>query len=160
MTAENRLLLGDVKEGADLPVLEKDVTARTVVFGAVASRDWLPQHYDPKFANQKHGVQDIFMNTPNLAAWFERYLTDWTGPKGRIGRIKFRLEDSVFPGDRMHFEGRVTGVESMGNGNGWVDVAISLTAGEQSCVSCEARIAVPEAADANPWALDGAEWRP
>ena len=160
MNDVNKLLLGDVKEGTALPVLEKDVQPVTVVLGAMASRDWRPQHHDYKFAVHNNGVQDIFMNTPNLAAWFERYITDWTGPKGRLGRIRFRMKDSVFPGDRMRFAGEVTGVESMGNGNGWVDVSIRLTAGEKDCVGCEARIAVPATPEANPWSLAGNDWKP
>lgn len=158
MAAE--LLSKDVSVGQEVPVLEKDVKPVTVVLGAMASRDWRPQHHDYKFATENNGVQDIFMNTPNLAAWFERYLTDWTGPKGRLGRIKFRMKDSVFPGDTMHFEGKVTNVESAAAGVSWVDVAIELSAGEKSCVGCEARIAVPDTADANPWKLKGDDWKP
>lgn len=159
MTAN--LLLGDVSEGAALPVLEKDVKPVTVVLGAMASRDWRPQHHDYKFATERNGLQDIIMNTPNLAAWFERYLTDWTGPKGRLGRIRFRMKDSVYPGDTMRFAGTVTGIEKApGKGIGWVDVSIELSAGEKSCVGCEARIAVPETADANPWKLKGDDWKP
>ena len=122
MAAE--LLLGDVKEGMDLPVLEKFVKPVTVVLGAMASRDWRPQHHDYKFATESNGLDDIIMNTPNLAAWFERYLTDWTGPKGRLGRIRFRMKDSVYPGDTMHFAGKVTKVEEAAPGVGWVEVAI------------------------------------
>ena len=36
-------------------------------------------HHDKDFAVHRNGTQDIFLNTPNQAAWFERYLTDWTG---------------------------------------------------------------------------------
>ena len=158
MAAE--LLTSEVSEGVELPVLEKDVKPVTVVLGAMASRDWRPQHHDYKFATENNGLDDIFMNTPNLAAWFERYLTDWTGPKGRVGRIKFRMKDSVFPGDKMRFAGKVTGVEGTDQGISWVDVAIELTAGDKSCVSCEARIAVPDSADANPWQLKGDDWKP
>ena len=61
MTDVNELLLGDVKEGSQLPVLEKDVTPVTVVLGAMASRDWRPQHHDYKFAVNNNGVQDIFV---------------------------------------------------------------------------------------------------
>lgn len=154
------LLIGDVNVGQDVPVLEKDVKPVTVVLGAMASRDWRPQHHDYMFATKNNGVQDIFMNTPNLAAWFERYLTDWTGPKGRLGRIKFRMKDSVFPGDTMNFAGKVTGIEPAADGISWVEVTIELTAGEKSCVSCEARIAVPDSADANPWKLKGDDWKP
>ena len=157
--ASNKML-GDVKEGMDLPVLEKLVKPVTVVLGAVASRDWRPQHHDYKFATGNNGLDDIIMNTPNLAAWFERYLTDWTGPKGRLGRIKFRMKDSVYPGDTMRFAGKVTKIERAAKGTAWVDVKIELTAGTKQCVSCEATIAVPESADANPWKLKGDDWKP
>ena len=154
------LLFGDVSEGQALPVLEKEVKPVTVVLGAMASRDWRPQHHDYKFATERNGLDDIIMNTPNLAAWFERYLTDWTGPKGRLGRIKFRMRDSVYPGETMKFSGTVKGVEKGAEEIGWVDVAIELTAGEKSCVGCEARIALPESAEANPWRLKGEAWKP
>jgi acyl dehydratase len=104
------LVLGDVAVGDALPILDVDVTPTTVVLGALASRDWRPMHHDYKFATERNGVADIFLNTPNQAAWIERYITDWTGPKGRIGRMKFRMRDSVFPGDRMSYRGTVTGV--------------------------------------------------
>ncbi|MET0159389.1 MAG: hypothetical protein ABW279_07890, partial [Acidimicrobiales bacterium] len=77
------LVLGDVSVGDEVPELAYDVTATTVVLGALATRDWRPMHHDHKFAVERNGTQDIFLNTPNQAAWFERFLTDWTGPKGR-----------------------------------------------------------------------------
>jgi acyl dehydratase len=154
------LLWADVQEGLELPVLEMEVKPVTVVLGAMASRDWRPQHHDYKFATGNNGLDDIIMNTPNLAAWFERYLTDWTGPKGRLGRIKFRMKDSVYPGETMRFAGRVTGLDEASKGVGWVDVLIELRAGGKSCVECEARIAIPATPDANPWTLKGDDWRP
>jgi hypothetical protein len=66
--------------GDKIPTLRYDVTATTIVLGALASRDWRPMHHDHDFAVNRNGTRDIFMNTPNQAAWFERYLTDWTGP--------------------------------------------------------------------------------
>jgi len=38
-----------------------------------------------RLRRQPQRTRDIFLNTPNQAAWFERYLTDWTGPTGRLG---------------------------------------------------------------------------
>lgn len=154
------LTIDQVEVGKDLPVLEKDVKPVTVVLGAMASRDWRPQHHDYKFATQNNGLDDIIMNTPNLAAWFERYLTDWTGPKGRLGKIKFRMRDSVYPGDTMRFAGTVTNVEKASDEYSWVDVKIELTAGDKSCVGCEARIAVPNSPEANPWKVKGDAWKP
>ena len=160
MSAERNLLAREVVEGQPLPPLRVDVTATTIVLGALASRDWRPMHHDKDFAVERNGVRNIFVNTPNFQAWFERYLTDWTGPKGRLGRIKFRMKDSVYPGDTMRFAGKVTKVERAAKGTGWVDVKIELTAGTKQCVSCEAKIAVPESADANPWKLKGDDWKP
>ena len=95
-----------MREGDALPVLAYDVTTTTIVLGALASRDWRPMHHDYHFATERNGTRDVFMNTPNQAAWFERYLTDWTGPKGRLGRVVFRMKGSVFPDERMEFSAR------------------------------------------------------
>ncbi len=143
-----------------LPTLEYDVTATTVVLGALASRDWRPMHHDHEFATERNGVRDIFLNTPNLAAWFERYITDWTGPRGRIGRMTFRMRDSVFPGDRMVFAGTVTGTSTDGTGCSWADLDITVSVGDRICCTCTARVAVPATPDDNPWARTGEEWNP
>ncbi|MGH0036809.1 MAG: hypothetical protein ACQGVK_17425 [Myxococcota bacterium] len=153
-------MLGEVKEGEVLPELAHDVSATTVVLGAMASRDWRPMHHDYKFATERNGTRDIFLNTPNQAAWFERYLTDWTGPKGRLGRIKFKMKDSVFPEDTMVFSGSVTAVGTDEAGCGWVDVALSLKVGDKETTGCTARIALPVDESDNPWERQGDRWRP
>ena len=155
-----RLTLDQVRVGDALPVLTYEVSATTVVLGALATRDWRPMHHDHAFAVERNGVRDIFLNTPNQAAWFERYLTDWTGPHGRPGRMRFRMKDSVFPGDTMAITGAVTGVSVDGTGCGWVEVDLDLTVGEVSKTGCSARIAVPVESDDNPWARRGERWRP
>ena len=99
------------------------MTATTVVARRDRERDWRPMHHDKDFAVERNGVRDIFINTPHNAAYFERYITDWTGPKGRLGRIQFRMKDSVFPGDRMVFHGKVEKVETDAAGCGWVELA-------------------------------------
>jgi len=152
--------LDQVHEGDAVPELAYDVTATTVVLGALASRDWRPMHHDKDFAVHRNGVRDIFLNTPNQAAWFERYLTDWTGPKGRLGRIRFRMKDSVFPGDRMTFRGTVTRVARDDAGCAWVDVDVSLRVGERTVTECTARLALPSGDDDNPWQRKGDRWRP
>lgn len=153
-------LFESVSVGDPLPGLEHDVTPTTVVLGALASRDWRPMHHDFRFATERNGVQDIFLNTPNQAAWFERYITDWTGPRGRIGRMKFRMHDSVFPGDRMAFTAIVTDSMIDDSGQGWVSLEILLRAGDRLCTSCNARVALPANDTDNPWSRKGAQWRP
>jgi acyl dehydratase len=154
------LTLDQVKVGDELPELGIDVNATTVVAGAIASRDYRPMHHDKDFAVERNGVRNIFINTPHNAAFFERYITDWTGPKGRLGKIQFRMKDSVFPGDRMVFHGKVEAVEKDDAGCGWVRLAVRLTVGEKATTECTARIALPVSPDDNPWNRCGSDWRP
>jgi len=161
MTAgTNNLTAADVAAGAALPALSYDVTATTVVLGAMASRDWRPMHHDYDFAVNRNGTKNIFLNTPNQAAWFERYLTDWSGPKGRLGRIRFRMKDSVFPGDTMVFSGIVQGVGRDETGCSWADLEIELKVGDKVVTGCTARMALPGDENDNPWSRKGADWKP
>ncbi|MDQ2677599.1 MAG: hypothetical protein M3Y51_02555 [Actinomycetota bacterium] len=173
MSAPAPILADGVRVGDTLPELAVDVTPTTVVLGALASRDWRPMHHDFKFATERNGVQDIFLNTPNQAAWFERYVTDWAGPRSRLGRMKFRMKTSVFPGDRMVFTASVTDVSSDDTGCAWVslDVALTVTSPDTTSAdggttpdriasTCEVRVAVPNTADDNPWSRRGDRWVP
>lgn len=160
MSVTKSMTLDAVAAGEKLPELSVDVTATTVILGALATRDWRPMHHDRDFAINRNGVKDIFMNTPNLAAWFERYVTDWTGPKGRLGRMKFRIRASIFPNDTMVFSGEVTGMGTDDTGCGWVDLNVEVTVDAKVCVSCEVRVAVPVDAGDNPWTRRNDDWRP
>jgi len=154
------ITIGDVKEGLELAPLAYDVTATTVVLGALAMRDWRPMHHDYKFATERNGVQDIFLNTPNQAQWFERFMTDWTGPYGRLARMTFKMKASVFPDDTMVFRGTVTNVETDSTGCGFADVDVTLSVGDKVCSTCAVRIAIPTSSDDNPWDRRGERWNP
>ncbi|MBS1848801.1 MAG: hypothetical protein JST73_11040 [Actinobacteria bacterium] len=152
--------LPDVTEGEALPSLIQGVSASTVVLGALATRDWRPMHHDHAFATLRNGVRDIFLNTPNLAHFFERYLTDWSGPKGRLGRMKFRISGSIFPQDTMAFDANVTRISTDATGCGWVDLDVALTVDGVTKCSCTARMAMPVSEDDNPWGRAGERWVP
>lgn len=154
------LLHGDVSVGDTPPPLGVDVTATTVVLGALASRDWRPMHHDKDFAVERNGTQDIFLNTPNQAAWFERYVTDWTGPTGRLGRMTFRMNTSVFPGDHMVFDATVTGTHVDAVGCGWVELDVALMVGDVATTTCAVQVALPIDDDDNPWNRRGDSWHP
>ena len=154
------LLFSQVAVGDALPSLEVEVTPTTVVLGAIASRDWRPMHHDYKFATERNGVADIFLNTPNQAAWFERFVTDWTGATGRLGRITFRMKDSIFPGDRMVFNGTVTAVETDAVGCGWGRLELPLSVGDRVCTTASISVAVPVTPTDNPWSRSGDQWTP
>ena len=155
------LLHGDVAVGDRLPSLDVAVTATTVVLGALASRDWRPMHHDHDFAVNRQGTRDIFLNTPNQAAWLERFVTDWTGPTGRLGRMTFRMRDSVFPGDVMTLSGVVTATDVDESGVGWLDLDLLMTTDDgRTCTTCAARVALSTDTDDNPWRRVGDQWRP
>jgi acyl dehydratase len=141
--------------GASLPPLEVKVLARHVVMGASSSRDWQPQHHDTHWAVERVKVKDIFLNTPNQAGWFERYLTDWTGPSGRLAKVRFKMKKSVCAGDTMRFEGTVAEID-----DGFVDVDVVLSVDGDVATECRARIAVPRNETDDPWQRTGDDWRP
>lgn len=154
------IILDKIKVGDELPELAYDVTATTVVLGALAMRDWRPMHHDYKFATERNGVRDIFLNTPNQAQWFERFMTDWTGPYGRLARMTFKMKASVFPDETMVFRGTVTNVETDAGGCGFADVDVTLSVGDKVCTTCAVRIAIPTSPDDNPWDRRGERWNP
>ena len=80
MSAATQNLTSDrVKAEDALPDFSYEVTATTVILGAIATRDCRPMHHDRDFAIHRNGTKDIFLNTPNQSTWFERYITDWSG---------------------------------------------------------------------------------
>ena len=149
-----------VSVGDTLPELTHDVTATTVVLGALASRDWRPMHHDHRFATERNGTRDIFLNTPNQLAWIERAVTDWTGPRGRLGRVSFRMQDPVFPGDTMTISASVAAVPTDDSGCGWAELNLVLRGADRICSTGTARVALSMSAHDNPWQRRGEDWRP
>ncbi len=117
-------------------------------------------HHDRDFAIERNGARDIFLNTPNQQAWLERFVTDWSGPRGRLGRMRFRMRDSVYPGDTMTITGTVEAVDTDGVDCGWATVAAEVRAGGRLCTTATLRIALPLTADDNPWRRTGDQWVP
>ena len=154
------LTAGSVHAGTRLPTLEVPINARTVIMGASASRDWQPQHHDHAWAVERAGTRDIFLNIPTQAGWIERYLTDWTGPRGRLGRLRFRMRRSVYPGQTLIFQGVVSDVEVDDSGITWANLDIELTVDGETVTECGARIAIPSDDADNPWAKDAGSWKP
>lgn len=149
-----------ISVGDELPTLEVPVTATTVVLGALASRDWRPMHHDKDFAINRSGVKNIFINTPNNAAWFERYITDWTGPRGRLGRMKFKMNSSVFPGEDMLMSGKVESISIDDTGCCWLDLNVAISVEGDVSTSCHTRVAIPTNSADNPWNRKGDQWKP
>ena len=159
MTTPVKLSLASVKPGDVLPELAFDVSATTVVLGALATRDFRPMHHDKDFAVERNGMQNIFINTPNNAAWFERFITDWTGPHGRLGRLSFQMKKPVFPGNAMCFSGVVSALATDDTGCHWADIELAIRVADEPRTVGKARVAIPADADDNPWLRQGDRWK-
>jgi acyl dehydratase len=97
----------DVKEGDELPVQTRDMTATDIVSMAIASRDFQDVHHDYAAARSK-GVKDIFLNILSTGGLVGKYMTDWTGPEGELKNVTIKLGATVFPGDTVTSSGKVT----------------------------------------------------
>jgi hypothetical protein len=117
-------------------------------------------HHDKQFAVHRNGVSDIFLNSPTQAAWFERYISDWCGPKARLERLFFKMKKSIFPQDEMIFKGVVSAVTMVSENNfTWVELELSICVEEQLATECKARVAVPNSSADSPWRCDEHSWQ-
>ncbi len=96
--------------GTALPPLTIPVTARLVVAGAIASRDFQDVHHDHAGAVAA-GSPDIFMNILTTNGLVGRYVTDWAGPAARLTAIDIRLGVPNRPGHTLEFSGHITASE-------------------------------------------------
>ena len=147
-----------VMSGERLPELTFHVTATRLIAGALASRDYSPLHHDSRYVADVVGQRDIFANTQFQAALFERYLTDWSGPAGRIARMKFKMISSVFADDTVVLSGVVKEVFGLGPCGPAVSIMIEMTTGDRTATTCEVLYALPAAADTDPWLRRGSNW--
>lgn len=144
-------LLGELQTGQKLQALCHDLSASDIVLGAMASRDWRPMHHDASFARERSGKKDIFMNSPNQAAWFERYINDCFGPLTRIRRLAFKMKRSVYPDATLRITGEVAAINMDGDKAGNVALRLLLLSNDEICSECLASVSVPACVDDNPW---------
>jgi acyl dehydratase len=114
----------DIAVGDELPPFDLALTPTMVVAGAIASRDYMPAHHDPRFA-QAQGAPDIFMNIHTTNGYVSRYVTDWAGPEAIVRSIKIRLGAPAIPGQPLRFRGEVSQVSREGD-EVVIEVAIRL----------------------------------
>jgi hypothetical protein len=96
--------------GDQLPPLTIDVTARLIVAGAIASRDFQDVHHD-KQAAIASGSPDIFMNILTSNGLAARFVTDWAGPRARLSAVAIRLGVPNRPGHQLEFHGSVETID-------------------------------------------------
>ena len=105
-TVEAGPLFDQVAVGDELPALEIPITRTLITAGAIASRDYQDVHHDAVLAKER-GSPDIFMNILTTNGLVGRYVTDWTGPRGRILDVRIRLGAPNYPDCMMTLTGSV-----------------------------------------------------
>ena len=115
----------DVNEGDELPAQTREITRTTIVATAISTRDFELVHHDHEAAH-KAGAQDIFLNILSTGGFIGKYITDWTGPEGRLKKIDIKLGATVYPGDTLTSTGKVAKKYQDGDQN-LVDVEYALS---------------------------------
>ena len=97
----------EIEVGTVLPVVRDEITYRRVIMNPATTWDYFPGHHDPEYARAQ-GQPTIYINTMHFLGFIDRVATDWAGPRSFIARRKAALVHSIFAGDTMVAEGRVT----------------------------------------------------
>jgi acyl dehydratase len=128
----------DVADGEQLPRIEMALPFRKLVLNAAATRDFFPGHHDPEYARSQN-QKTVYINTMFFQGFIDRVVTDWAGPEAFICRRKTTMQRSVYAGDTMYGEGRVTN-RRVQDGRHLVD--IDLVVGNQDGPACSASVTV------------------
>lgn len=138
------LAFDDIRVGDRLPEQTIDVSTKTVISTAIASRDYQDVHHDVELAQQR-GTRTIFMNILSSNGFVLRFVTDWAGPEAIVRTSRIRLGVPNYAGDRMQMSGEVTRVTDLGD-EGLVEVAVSGDNSLGTHVSGTVEISVPKGA--------------
>lgn len=155
-TAGGQVFSESLVPGDELPAFVHKVTAKDVVSGAAASRDWQPLHHDYPHAAERAGTGNIIMNTSTQQGWISRYATDWAGPRGRFFAISIKMRSSICPGDEVSFSGRVDQKIPLGDGLSMVNLEINLSVGDRVATKAAVSLILPgEKSQGSVWDCDG-----
>lgn len=132
-----------VTVGEALPELVVDVSRRTVIATAIATRDFQDVHHDHEAA-QRRGAPDIFMNILTTNGYVLRLVTDWAGPEAVVEHAGIRLGTPNYAGETMRLTGEVTDLEDRGQ-VGAVEVAVRGANSLGDHVTGTVRITLPKA---------------
>ena len=98
----------DVVEGAAIPSVVDEITARRVVQNPGATGDYFPGHWDPDYA-KRQGQPAIYANSLHIFGLLDRAATEWAGPHTFLVRRNVRLMSSMYAGDTVTVAGVVAG---------------------------------------------------
>ncbi len=104
--ARKPLFFEDVKEGDELPSIQKNPITRTqLVKYAGASGDFNPMHHDEVFAKNA-GMPSVFAHGMLSMGFVGQLVTDWAG-NDALRRLGVRFAAITWPGDVITCKGKV-----------------------------------------------------
>lgn len=141
-----------------LPTVTRTVTARDIVMGAAASRDWQPQHHDEAYARSMN-LPGIIMNTPTQTGWFHAYVMDWAGPAARIARWRLRMLRPVCADVSITLSGGILQRQAAEPGFEWLRLFLRMTASENDHSTMEMQLCRPTDGGGTCWEIPSEKWR-
>lgn len=129
----------DIAEDDEVTKVSMDVPYEKVIHNAAATWDFFPGHHNPEYAKGQ-GQKTIFISTLFFQGFADRVITDWAGPKSFITRRKIMMRGSVYAGDTMYGEGKVTKKYVDDIGRNLVDVEMVI--GNQDGPQCPVSVTV------------------
>jgi acyl dehydratase len=130
-----QLTWDDVNEGDAVPRITTEVSLKRVIMDAAATWDYFPGHHNVDYAREQ-GQKTIYINTMFFQGFIDRVVTDWAGPQTWIVRRKMTMQRSIYAGDTMFGEGKVTRKWVDDDGRRLIDVDIAV--GNDDGVACPA----------------------
>lgn len=86
----------DVKEEGEVTPLPKVATRQTLVKWAGASGDFVPVHYDDKFAAAQ-GIGKPIVHGALKRQWLVQLMTDWIGGRGTLKKFSCQYRGMDYP---------------------------------------------------------------
>ncbi len=133
----------DVSEQETIPTVRDEISYRRVIMNPATTGDYFPGHHDPDYARSQ-GQPTIYVNTMHFLGFIDRLVTSWAGPRTFITRRRVAMRQSVYAGDTMVGEGRVTAKrveEHAGRMRHLVDVEV-VVRNQHGAVCCPATVTV------------------
>lgn len=109
------------------------VSPLMAALNVASGRDYIEGHYDSDAAKAL-GHRDIYMSTYFHHGLLDRAVTDWLGPEAFIIRRKAKTMASIYVGDTVHWNVKVTGIDC---GACLVTCAIELSTQQGICCVAE-----------------------
>jgi hypothetical protein len=140
--------------GTRIPPMEFPVPLKQFVLAVAATRDFYEVHHDDVYA-QALGAPRMYIGTHFMQGLIGRFVTDWSGPDGRMRRLKLTPFDRNHPGDLIRVDGAITG-RSDDSKQCVIDLAISCRNGRGLTHEAEVTVAISTDRSGRPYGPDSA----